>query len=127
MEVSVLAGIDVYGTDRFDAAELRAAFPDLFDRFAALMVAQDMETLEPMLNELKDFRQKDDLNPIMFFIPILGIIEMWKLPQKVLEAKQMAGVINPSAPNPILYLLLGIYFIPADLNEIWQAAGGQRA
>lgn len=51
----VLAGIDVYGTDRFDAAELRAEFPGLFDRFAALMVAQDMETLEPMLNELKDW------------------------------------------------------------------------
>jgi hypothetical protein len=49
----VLAGIDVYGTDRFDAAELRAAFPDLFDRFAVLMVAQDMETLEPMLEDLE--------------------------------------------------------------------------
>ena len=49
----VLAGVDVYGTDRFDAAELRAAFPDLFDRFAVLMVAQDLETLEPMLEELK--------------------------------------------------------------------------
>lgn len=49
----VLAGIDVYGTDSFDAAELRAAFPDLFDRLAALIVAQDMATLEPMLEELK--------------------------------------------------------------------------
>jgi hypothetical protein len=49
---------------------------------------------------------------------------MWKLPQKVLEAKQMAGVPNPTVPHPILYLLLGLYFLPADLNEIWKAAGG---
>jgi hypothetical protein len=78
-----------------------------------------------MLNELKNFRGKDDLNPILFFIPILGIIEMWKLPAKVLEAKQMAGVANAQVPHPILYLLLGIYFLPADLNEVWQAAGGR--
>jgi hypothetical protein len=77
-----------------------------------------------MLNELKAFRQKDDLNPIFFFIPILGLIEMWKLPEKVLDAKRMAGIPNPEVPQPILYLLLGIYFLPTDLNEIWQAAGG---
>jgi hypothetical protein len=77
-----------------------------------------------MLNELKEFRQKDDLNPIFFFIPILGLIEMWKLPEKVLDAKRLAGVPNPSVPHPVLYLLLGIYFLPADLNEVWNAQGG---
>ena len=77
-----------------------------------------------MLKELKAFRGKDDINPIFFFIPILGLIEMWKLPAKMLEAKQMAGVQNAQVPHPILYLLLGLYFIPADLNEVWQAAGG---
>jgi hypothetical protein len=79
-----------------------------------------------MLNELKDFRGKDDLKPIMFFVPILGLLEMWKLPEKVLEAKRMAGVPNPEVAQPILYLLLGIWFLPNDLNEIWQAAGGSR-
>lgn len=77
-----------------------------------------------MINELKAFRQKDDLSPIMFFIPVLNIIQLWGLPEKVLEAKQMAGVPNPTVPHPIMYLFLGLYFIPADLNEIWQAAGG---
>ncbi len=77
-----------------------------------------------MVNELKAFRGKDDINPIFFFIPILGLIEMWKLPEKVLDAKRMAGIPNPEVPQPILYLLLGIYFLPTDLNEIWQAAGG---
>jgi hypothetical protein len=79
-----------------------------------------------MLNELRAFRQKDDPNPILFLVPILNLIELWKLPEKVLDAKQMAGVPNPTVPQPILYLLLWIYFLPADLNEIWKAAGGGR-
>lgn len=78
------------------------------------------------INELKAFRQKDDLNPIMFLVPILNIIMVWGLPEKVLEAKQMAGVPNAQVPHPILYLFLWPYFLTADLNEIWQAAGGGR-
>jgi hypothetical protein len=77
-----------------------------------------------MLNELKAFRGKDDINPIMMFVPILNLIMFWKLPEKVLEAKQMAGVPNAQVPHPILYLLLNSYFLSSDLNEIWQAAGG---
>jgi hypothetical protein len=63
----------------------------------------------------------------MLFIPILGLLEMLKLPAKVLEAKRMAGVPNAQEPNLILYLFLGIYFIPADLNEVWQAASARQA
>ena len=79
-----------------------------------------------MLNELKAFRGKDDINPIMFFLPILSIINMWNLPPKILEAKQMAGVPNPQVAHPVLYLFLGLWFLPNDLNEIWKAAGGAR-
>jgi hypothetical protein len=78
-----------------------------------------------MLNELKAFRGKDDINPIFMFIPILNILLIWGLPAKVLEAKQMAGVPNAQVVHPILYLLLGTYFLPADLNEVFQAASGQ--
>jgi hypothetical protein len=42
----------------------------------------------------------------------------------VLEAKQMAGVANPQVAHPVLYLFLGLYFLPNDLNEVWQAAAG---
>lgn len=80
-----------------------------------------------MVNELKAFRGKDDINPILFFIPILGIIEMWKLPAKVLEAKQLAGVPNAQVVHPVLYLFFGLYFLAADLNEVWQAAGARPA
>ena len=77
-----------------------------------------------MLNELKAFRGKDDLNPIMFFLPIISYIEMWKLNAKVLDAKQMAGVPNAQVASPVLYLFFAIFFLPGDLNEIWQAASG---
>jgi hypothetical protein len=77
-----------------------------------------------MVNELKAFRGKDDINPIFFFIPILNIIQIWNLPPKILEAKQMAGVPNPEVVHPVLYLFLSPYFLAVDLNEIWQAAGG---
>ena len=76
------------------------------------------------VSELKAFRQKDDLNPIMFFIPILNLIQLWGLPEKVLEAKHMAGVPNPSVQHPIMYFFLWPFFLTNDLNEIWQAAGG---
>jgi uncharacterized membrane protein len=83
-----------------------------------------------MLNELKEFRQKDDFNPltsfIMLFVPVLGLIEMWKTGERVADAKRMAGVPNPTSTNPILYILLAAYFFPADLNEVWRAAGGAK-
>jgi hypothetical protein len=78
------------------------------------------------INELKNFRGKDDINPIMFFVPILNLLLIWGLPAKVLEAKQMAGVPNANVAHPILYLVLWPYFLTADLNEIWAAAQGQR-
>jgi hypothetical protein len=75
-----------------------------------------------MLNELKAFRGKDDFNPIL--ILLFPLFFIWPIPAKVLEAKQMAGVPNPQVASPILYLLLSPYFLAADLNEVWQAAGG---
>lgn len=79
-----------------------------------------------MANELRAFRQKDDPNPIFFFIPILNYIEFWKLGEKVLDAKRLAGIPNPTTAHPVLWLFLGIYFLPLELNEIWTAAGGAR-
>jgi hypothetical protein len=78
------------------------------------------------VSELKAFRGKDDLNPILFFVPILNIILILGLPAKVLEAKQMAGIPNPTVSHPILYFFLWPYFFTNDLNEIWAAAQGQR-
>jgi hypothetical protein len=77
------------------------------------------------VNELKAFRQRDDINPILFFVPILNILLFWSLPEKVLEAKQMAGIPNAQVVHPVLYLFLWPYFFTTDLNEIFQAAGAR--
>jgi hypothetical protein len=95
--------------------------------FSALCFVYAAIQLWGMINELKSFRQKDDLNPLFFFIPVLSLIEMWKLPEKVLDAKRMAGIATPVVPHPALYLFFWIYFLPLDLNEIWNAAGGAKA
>lgn len=79
-----------------------------------------------MISELKAFRQKDDISLILFFIPILGLIKMWQLPEKVLEAKRMAGIPNPQTVHPLGYLFLSPFFLSSDLNEIWAAARGGR-
>jgi hypothetical protein len=77
-----------------------------------------------MVNELNAFRQKQDLNPILVLVaPLLFFL----LPDKVLEAKRMAGIPNPEVQNVIMYLILGWYFFPNDLNEIWQAASRGQA
>ena len=84
-----------------------------------------------MFNELKEFRQKDDFNAatsfIFLFIPVLGWLEMWKMPGRILDAKRMAGAANPSVAHPILYLLLSPYFMTADMNDLWQIARGETA
>jgi hypothetical protein len=92
--------------------------------FSMLCFVYAIIQLWQMTNELKAYRGKEDIKPILFFVPILGLIEMWKLAPKILEAKQMAGVPNATVQHPALYLLFSIFFLPSDLNEMWQAAGG---
>lgn len=75
-----------------------------------------------MIGELKAFRQKNDLSLLLFFIPIINLIELLKLPEKVIEAQRMAGIQNPQVAHPVLYLFFGLYFLAADLNEAWEAA-----
>lgn len=73
---------------------------------------------------LKDFnsiRQKSDVNPLLFLIPILGLLEMIKLPRKVVETRTAVGVSNPVPPNVVLYLLFPQIFFIADLNELVEA------
>jgi hypothetical protein len=77
-----------------------------------------------MANELNAFRGQQLVNPIMFFIPIMNWIEGFKLSALVLETKQMVGVQNPTVVHQVLYGLWPTFFMPADLNEIWQAASG---
>lgn len=101
--------------------------PVLVALFSFVCFVYGLIQLWGMLNELKAFRGKDDLNPILFFIPILGWIELWNLPAKVLDAKQMAGVPNADVQPQVLYFFAALYLLPSDLNEVWHAASGGHA
>jgi len=78
-----------------------------------------------LFGALKDFdsiRRKNDINPILFLIPIISLLELIKLPRKVEETRSAVGVSNPVAPNVVLYILFPQIFFIADLNEIIEAA-----
>ena len=79
------------------------------------------------LNDFKSIRQKNDVTPILFFVPILGLLEIIKLPRKVTEARISAGVVNQVEPNVVFYVLFPQIFFIADLNEILQAFANKRS
>ena len=78
-------------------------------------------------NDFKSIRQKNDVTPILFFVPILGLIELIKLPSKVEETRTATGVTNPVSPNVVLYILFPQIFFIADLNEIVQTAANRKS
>jgi hypothetical protein len=118
----VPAGGMGYGGQRGPIGKIRN--PVMTIIFSMVCFIYAMIQMWGMLNELKAFRGKDDFKPIFFFLPILSIIEGLKLSGIVLDAKRMAGVPNPTVTHQIVYLFFGLFFLPGDLNEIWQAAGG---
>jgi hypothetical protein len=76
-----------------------------------------------MVGELKAFLNSDEISPIHIFIPVLNILMLFKLPGWVLEAKRRAGVPNPEVTNILFYWFFGLYFLPKDLNEVWNPSG----
>lgn len=69
--------------------------------------------------ELNAFRQQSDVN----FIMLLFWVGFLSFPEKVLDAKRLAGVSSPSASSGIAYMFLWPILLTKDLNEIYQAAG----
>jgi len=80
-----------------------------------------------MLGELKAYLNSDEINPVHVFIPILNLLMLFKLPGWVLEAKRRAGVPNPETTNVLFYFLFHWYFLPKDLNEVWNPTGQLQA
>jgi hypothetical protein len=77
-----------------------------------------------MLKELRNYLGKDEIVPWHIFIPFWNyVVFLAKLPNWVTEAKQRAGSRNPQSAGPVLYFFLGLYFLPKDLNEVWDPAG----
>ncbi len=75
-----------------------------------------------MLGELNRFRAQDDVSPWPFFVPVLSLIKAIGIPEKLREAKEMAGIANATAPNVLLFLIVPGPLFAASLNEIWQSA-----
>ena len=75
-----------------------------------------------MLKELKDFLQTEEITPWWAFTPLV-LLTLLKLPDLVVEAKRRAGVANPQSAGLIMYLILGFYFLPKDLNDVWNPTG----
>jgi hypothetical protein len=79
-----------------------------------------------MMNELKAYLGKEEIQAWHLLIPVWGmIVYIFKVPGWVTEAKQKAGCQNPQAAPWFLYWLLGLYFFPKDLNDVWQAGSPQ--
>ena len=77
-----------------------------------------------MLSELKAYLNKEEIVPWHIFVPILSLIVLLgKLPGWVTEAKQRAGSRNQQSSGPVLYFLLGPYFVTKDMNEVWDPMG----
>jgi len=77
-----------------------------------------------MLNELKAYLNKSEIQPWHLFIPILNILLLWiNTPKWVTEAQQKAGVANPAASGIIMYILFTPFALAGDLNKVWNPRG----
>jgi hypothetical protein len=73
--------------------------------------------------ELKAYLGKGGGPSVLWFI--FGLIPLLSMPKLVGEARARAGTSTQGDGNLIMYLLLGIFIIPNDVNEIWTKLGVQ--
>ncbi|MBK8256009.1 MAG: zinc ribbon domain-containing protein [Polyangiaceae bacterium] len=74
-----------------------------------------------MLNELQAYTRDDSFKPWYMFIPLLNLyFLLFKVPEQVTKAKQMAGSRNPQASSIVVYFFIFYYALAKDLNEVWQ-------
>lgn len=77
-----------------------------------------------MINELKNYLNKPEIQAWHLFVPILNIILLWvNVPKWVGEAKQKAGAANPQPASIIMYILFSPYALADDLNQVWNPRG----
>ena len=73
-----------------------------------------------MLNELQQATKDPEFKPWDLFIPFLNYYFLWvKVPEQVTRAKQMAGSRNQQAEGIVLDVVLPLYALAKDLNEVW--------
>jgi hypothetical protein len=73
--------------------------------------------------ELNRYLGKGDGGSILWFL--FGLIPLLGMPKLIGEARAKAGTATQGDGSLIMYLLLGIYAIPKDANEVWEKLGVQ--
>ena len=77
-----------------------------------------------MMNELKAYLNKDEIQAWHILIPYYNLYLLWiKVPKWIGEAKQKAGSANPQPAGFILYFLIPYYAMADDLNQVWNPRG----
>ncbi|MBW2527517.1 MAG: hypothetical protein JRI23_25270, partial [Deltaproteobacteria bacterium] len=77
-----------------------------------------------MLLEVKKVTQDDSFMWWLVFIPCANYYLLWiLLPKQIDKAKQMAG-LQTTSKGIIMYIILLLWALPADLNELAEPEGG---
>jgi hypothetical protein len=75
-----------------------------------------------MLNELKDYTRDESFKPWQIFIPLLGAyFWLFKVPEQVGKAKQMAGSRNQQSAGFIFYWCSASTPSRRTCNEVWRS------
>ena len=73
--------------------------------------------------DLKRYLGKSDGPSILWFL--FTLIPLLSMPKLIGEARAKAGTSTQGDGSLIMYLILGVYQIPKDANEIWEKCGVQ--
>jgi hypothetical protein len=79
--------------------------------------------LREIEGELNRYLGKNQGPSILWFM--FALIPLLSMPKLIGEARAKAGTATQGDGNLIMYLLLGIYMIPNDVNEVWSKLGVQ--
>ena len=71
--------------------------------------------------ELNRYLGKSEGPSILWFL--FALIPLLSMPKLMAEARAKAGTATQGEGSLIMYLLLGIYQIPKDANEVWEKLG----
>jgi len=80
-----------------------------------------LHQLKEIEGELNRYLGKGQGGSIMWYL--FALLPLLSMPKLIGEARAKAGTPTQGDGSLIMYLLLGIYMIPKDANEIWEQLG----
>ena len=82
-----------------------------------------LHQLKEIEGELNRYLGKSEGGSILWYL--FALVPLLSMPKLIGEARAKAGTPTQGEGSLIMYLLLGIYMIPKDANEIWKQLGVQ--